>query len=242
MAALGLLTPGEHSPAIDVSTKQERGGFLLSFILPLFIVIWSITGGMYTAMDVSAGEKERSTLEALLLTPATRLEITLGKLLAVATVAFMTIVAALSSMVYSLARFPIADDAGRTVQGADRPQYPAADLPAGHPDGPGLLRPGAGAGHPGAQLQGGPELHHAAVSGLVPAGGGDQQHPRAASRRRSSSWSRRSTRCCCSRRRCSARPTRCHAAVTLLSLLVFAALAVAITVYMFTREKVLLKT
>ncbi|MDB5077727.1 MAG: type transporter, partial [Chloroflexi bacterium] len=59
-----LLVPIQ-STMVDISSREERGGLVLSFILPLFIVIYAITGGMYTAMDVSAGEKERSTLEAL---------------------------------------------------------------------------------------------------------------------------------------------------------------------------------
>jgi sodium transport system permease protein len=97
---------------VDISSRQERGGLVLSFILPLFVVIYAITGGMYTAMDVSAGEKERSTLEALLLTPATRLEITLGKLIAVALVAFLTMAVAISSMVITLTLFPITSTSG----------------------------------------------------------------------------------------------------------------------------------
>ena len=85
----------------DVSTSQEKSGFGLSFILPLFIVMWSITGGMYTAIDASAGEKERKTLEALLLTPASRLEIVVGKFLAVTTVSLVAILLSLVSMYFS---------------------------------------------------------------------------------------------------------------------------------------------
>src|SRR5690606_7638915 len=76
---------------VDVASSQEKSGFGLSFILPLFIVMWAITGGMYTAIDASAGEKERKTLEALLLTPASRLDIVLGKFLAVASVSLVSI-------------------------------------------------------------------------------------------------------------------------------------------------------
>ena len=67
-------------------------------MIPLFIVIYSIAGGQYTAIDVSAGEKERKTLEALFLTPARRVEIVLGKFLAVATVALTSIVLAIGSL------------------------------------------------------------------------------------------------------------------------------------------------
>lgn len=82
----------------DAATPSETSGFVLGLIIPLFIVIYSITGGQYTAIDVSAGEKERKTLEALFLTPAKRIEIVAGKFLAVATVALVSIVLAIGSL------------------------------------------------------------------------------------------------------------------------------------------------
>ncbi len=82
----------------DAATAKETGGYILGFLIPLFIVIYSIAGGQYTAIDVSAGEKERKTLEALFLTPARRIEIVLGKFLAVATVALTSIVLAIGSL------------------------------------------------------------------------------------------------------------------------------------------------
>jgi sodium transport system permease protein len=91
--------------AQDLATEQERGGFGLGFLLPLFIVMWSIVGGQYIATDVSAGEKERKTLEALLLTPVSRLEIVLGKFLAVATAALTSVVVALSSLYFAIVKF-----------------------------------------------------------------------------------------------------------------------------------------
>lgn len=85
----------------DVSSDQERGGFGLGLLLPLFIVMWSIIGGQYTAIDVSAGEKERRTLESLLLTPVNRLELVLGKFLAVATAAITSVVVSLASFYFA---------------------------------------------------------------------------------------------------------------------------------------------
>lgn len=90
----------------DVATKQALAGFLLSLIVPAFLVSYSMMGGMYTAMDIAAGEKERFTLEALLLSPATKLQITLGKLLAVSTVALVTIVLALTALFVALEKAP----------------------------------------------------------------------------------------------------------------------------------------
>lgn len=81
----------------DLATKEETGGFILALIIPLFIVMWSIMGGQYTAIDVSAGEKERKTLESLLLTPVKRGDIVFGKFLAVSSVAFVSVVVAIGS-------------------------------------------------------------------------------------------------------------------------------------------------
>ncbi|MGE5392231.1 MAG: ABC transporter permease [Candidatus Saccharibacteria bacterium] len=86
----------------DVASEQQRGGFGLGLLLPLFIVMWSVIGGQYTAIDVSAGEKERRTLESLLLTPVKRLELVLGKFLAVATAATTSVVISLLSFYVAL--------------------------------------------------------------------------------------------------------------------------------------------
>jgi len=86
----------------DVATDQERGGFGLGYILPMFIVMWAITGGQYTAIDASAGEKERKTIESLLLTPVKRINIVIGKFLAVASTAMISVVASVSSMYVTL--------------------------------------------------------------------------------------------------------------------------------------------
>lgn len=92
--------------AQDVASKQALAGFLLSLIVPMFLVVYAM-GGMYTAMDGSAGEKERFTLEALLLSPATKLQITLGKLLAVTTVALSATVLGLISFFTAMKLFPL---------------------------------------------------------------------------------------------------------------------------------------
>src|SRR5205814_8275120 len=48
-------------------------------IFPLMVVMWSLAGALYPAVDLCAGEKERGTMETLLITPAGRAEIVLGK-------------------------------------------------------------------------------------------------------------------------------------------------------------------
>jgi sodium transport system permease protein len=67
---------------IDASTKAEKSSGQLAWLIPFFIAIWTLTGGQVTAIDATAGEKERGTLESLLVTPVKRIEIVLGKFLA----------------------------------------------------------------------------------------------------------------------------------------------------------------
>jgi sodium transport system permease protein len=96
-----ILAPFDTA-VVDTATKEQRGGRVLSYILPMIVILWAIAGGMYTAMDVAAGEKERKTLEALLLTPASRTQIVLGKFLAVTTTATVAVVLSLFSMTLSV--------------------------------------------------------------------------------------------------------------------------------------------
>ena len=70
----------------DISTMQEVLGKTVGGFLPYMFIIFMFTGAMYAGIDLSAGEKERGTLETLLSSPASRLEIVMGKFLVVATV------------------------------------------------------------------------------------------------------------------------------------------------------------
>lgn len=72
--------------AQDLSTAAQRAGAAAAFFLPMLVAIGAVNGGSFIAIDVTAGEKERGTLEALLSTPATDVQIFLGKLGAVFTV------------------------------------------------------------------------------------------------------------------------------------------------------------
>jgi sodium transport system permease protein len=68
--------------AVDASSAAERSSGQLSWIIPFFIAIWTLIGGQMTAIDATAGEKERGTLESLLVAPVRRAEVVLGKFLA----------------------------------------------------------------------------------------------------------------------------------------------------------------
>jgi len=64
--------------------------------------MWAVMGGMYTAIDVAAGEKERGTLASLVMAPVSRSALVLGKLLAIATVSFIANLLVIASMVVTI--------------------------------------------------------------------------------------------------------------------------------------------
>jgi sodium transport system permease protein len=74
----------------DVAETFRRRAALWSKVLPFVVLIWALTGAFYPAVDLCAGEKERGTLETLLVSPAQRDEIVWGKLLTVTTFSMAT--------------------------------------------------------------------------------------------------------------------------------------------------------
>ncbi len=81
----------------DVSSVREKIGMRLGGMFPYFFVIFCFLGAMYPAIDLAAGEKERGTMETLLVSPATRLQIVVGKFLVVTASGIFT---ALTSVVW----------------------------------------------------------------------------------------------------------------------------------------------
>lgn len=92
----------------NVAVAQEGGaGEFVVQLLPYLIVIWAFYGGMSVATDLVAGEKERSTLETLLISPVSRTEIIVGKLLALGAICFASSCASLVGLgIYALAKPP----------------------------------------------------------------------------------------------------------------------------------------
>ena len=66
----------------DASSQAERSSGQLGWLIPFFIAVWTLAGGQMTAIDATAGEKERGTLESLLVAPVRRAEVVVGKFLA----------------------------------------------------------------------------------------------------------------------------------------------------------------
>jgi sodium transport system permease protein len=84
--------------AEDVATASEVGGSIWSRLFPFLLVMMSLTGAFYPAIDMCAGEKERGTMETLLISPASRAELVLGKFFTVMLASVTTALLNLVSM------------------------------------------------------------------------------------------------------------------------------------------------
>jgi sodium transport system permease protein len=86
LSARGLsdkwLTPFTFEKS-NVAPPEKVSGSILGFMLPYFIIILCLTGAMNPAMDLTAGEKERGTMETILASPVRRVELVIGKFLLV---------------------------------------------------------------------------------------------------------------------------------------------------------------
>ena len=71
----------------DVATVGEQAGFVFSLFIPMIVAIWTATSAIQPSIDMTAGERERGTLEALLTAPCSRFELLIGKWLAVTIIA-----------------------------------------------------------------------------------------------------------------------------------------------------------
>lgn len=96
LAALRLqvrgVSPSLVSPlavsTVDVSTREGRSILVLGMIT-YFVLFAALMGGMYLAIDATAGERDRNSLESLLALPVARTDLILGKI--AATAFFMTV-------------------------------------------------------------------------------------------------------------------------------------------------------
>jgi sodium transport system permease protein len=103
------ISPNIRSPImvkdIDLSTPQSRG-MLVMIMLPYVLMITAFTGGMHLAIDSTAGEKERKSLEPLLINPVPRWQIMLGKMSATATYAFASLTLTLVAFRFAFPLLP----------------------------------------------------------------------------------------------------------------------------------------
>ncbi|HVY62615.1 MAG TPA: ABC transporter permease [Planctomycetota bacterium] len=85
-----------------VATKEQEGRAMLALMLPYMLILMCLAGAVYPAIDVGAGEKERGTLETLLVSPAGRGDLVLGKLLVVFVTSLLAAALNIGSLAVSL--------------------------------------------------------------------------------------------------------------------------------------------
>lgn len=83
------ITPFEVK-AESLSGEDDGSLYMISIFAQLIIVLGVLMGGMPAANDLFAGEKERKTMEALLMTPVKRLDLIIGKWLTIATLGMLS--------------------------------------------------------------------------------------------------------------------------------------------------------
>ncbi|WP_281561403.1 ABC transporter permease [Thalassomonas sp. RHCl1] len=84
---------------VDTADERENLGEQIGGLLPYLLIVLCLTGAMYPAIDLGAGEKERGTLETLLLTPISRYALVLGKFFTIMTTGIVTALITVFSLV-----------------------------------------------------------------------------------------------------------------------------------------------
>ena len=111
----GILTPLKVvGHPLSSPVKAAENAFL-SFFLPYILITMILTGGFSAALDSTAGERERRTLESLLMTPAPRSRVLLGKIGAVTTISLTSAVAAIGSMFVALSQISLPGGGGSSA-------------------------------------------------------------------------------------------------------------------------------
>jgi len=82
----------------NVVSPEKVAGETVGGIIPYLVIIMCLTGAMYPAMDLTAGEKERATMETILSSPISRTQLVLGKFLLVLTASLVTAALSVTSM------------------------------------------------------------------------------------------------------------------------------------------------
>lgn len=104
-------TQGIDVHTTNVAPPQRRSGMVIGMMLPFMLIIFSVSSGFYPAVDVTAGEKERGTMQTLLCAPVHAIEIIAGKFLAVLSIALIACIVNLSSLGLTFSRIKMGSGA-----------------------------------------------------------------------------------------------------------------------------------
>jgi sodium transport system permease protein len=103
----------------NIAPPEKMVGFALGKFLPYLLIILTISGASVIASDLVAGEKERGTLETILVSAARRNELVVGKYLTIITISMLTVLLNLFSMYISFTH--ILSQAGAVVENIQLP-------------------------------------------------------------------------------------------------------------------------
>jgi sodium transport system permease protein len=93
---------------VEVSSAQQRAATIFN-IIPMFLILAAFSAGMQIATDSTAGERERGSLEPLLLNPVPRWQVVTGKWLAATFASLLGMLLTLVILSKVLARLPLED-------------------------------------------------------------------------------------------------------------------------------------
>jgi sodium transport system permease protein len=96
----------------DQATPQSRGAMMFA-MLPYFLVLTAFMGGMFLALDATAGERERHSLEPLFINPVSTASVLLGKLAAICTFSLISVIIGLTA--FAIAGYYLPPDMQTTV-------------------------------------------------------------------------------------------------------------------------------
>lgn len=91
-------TTGFSAASRNIAPDERRVGKFLGALMPMMLILMSLLGGFLRAADMTAGEKERGTMQTLLCAPLLPIEIITGKFLAVFVVSLITALVNVVSM------------------------------------------------------------------------------------------------------------------------------------------------
>ncbi|MGC2764985.1 MAG: ABC transporter permease [Candidatus Acidiferrum sp.] len=87
----------------NVAPPEKVGGAAFGGVIGYMVILLCLVGSMYPAMDLTAGEKERGTMETILSSPISRVDLVFGKFFLVLTTALVTAGLSVTSMGVSFA-------------------------------------------------------------------------------------------------------------------------------------------
>lgn len=104
---------------LDLATSEKRAANVLNMV-PMFLLLAAFMGGMHLAIDATAGERERGSLEPLLVNPISRTALVVGKWIATVVATLVTVLLTLIGFKIAVGRVPLEDLGIRAQLDADQ--------------------------------------------------------------------------------------------------------------------------